>query len=301
MGSMKNTLSVSDPNVYARHVHAPVLHPLVSVIHYDEVSPIRSSMNRYGVYGLFIQRNFPKNLTYGMKMFDVPDGSIIAVEPGQIGGKEDNGEEIYISGWVLLFSPELLHGTDLENRMKDYHFFSYFATESLKMEPSEWGRITQLLTQMRHELQEKTDSPTLRSVILGYIRLILEYCQRIYLRQLSREGKASSDLLKRFHQLLREYYLDGRQLDHGVPSVQYCAGELAYSARYLGDVIHKATGGTAIGYIHSFVIEQGKNLLMNGHNINETAHLLGFEFPQHFTRLFKRTTGMTPSEFLGKK
>ena len=298
---MKNTLSVSDPNVYARHVHAPVLHPLVSVIHYDEVSPIRSSMNRYGVYGLFIQRNFPKNLTYGMKMFDVPDGSIIAVEPGQIGGKEDNGEEIYISGWVLLFSPELLHGTDLENRMKDYHFFSYFATESLKMEPSEWGRITQLLTQMRHELQEKTDSPTLRSVILGYIRLILEYCQRIYLRQLSREGKASSDLLKRFHQLLREYYLDGRQLDHGVPSVQYCAGELAYSARYLGDVIHKATGGTAIGYIHSFVIEQGKNLLMNGHNINETAHLLGFEFPQHFTRLFKRTTGMTPSEFLGKK
>jgi AraC-like DNA-binding protein len=298
---MKNTLSVSDPNVYARHVHAPVLHPLVSVIHYDEVSPIRSSLNRYGVYGLFIQRNFPKNLTYGMKMFDVPDGSIIAVEPGQIGGKEDNGEEIYISGWVLLFSPELLHGTDLENRMKDYHFFSYFATESLKMEPSEWGRITQLLTQMRHELQEKTDSPTLRSVILGYIRLILEYCQRIYLRQLSREGKASSDLLKRFHQLLREYYLDGRQLDHGVPSVQYCAGELAYSARYLGDVIHKATGGTAIGYIHSFVIEQGKNLLMNGHNINETAHLLGFEFPQHFTRLFKRTTGMTPSEFLGKK
>jgi AraC-like DNA-binding protein len=147
---------------------------------------------------------------------------------------------------------------------------------------------------------ENDDSPTLRSVILGYIRVILEYCNRIYLRQLSKEDKTSSDLLKRFHQLLREYYLDGRQLDLGIPSVQYCAGELAYSARYLGDVIHKATGGTAIGYIHSFVIEQGKNLLMNGHNIGETAHLLGFEFPHHFTRLFKKTTGITPSEFLGK-
>ena len=275
---MKNILSVSDPNVYARFLGAPVLHPLVSVIHYDEVSPIHSSLNRYGVYGLFIQRNFPKNLTYGMKMFDVPDGSIIAVEPGQIGGREDDGETIYISGWVLMFSPELLHGTDLEPRMKEYPFFSYFATETLKMEPSEWGRITQLLTQLRHELQE-----------------------RIYLRQLSKEDKTSSDLLKRFHQLLRDYYLDGRQLDLGVPTVQYCAGELAYSARYLGDVMHKATGGTAIGYIHSFVIEQGKNLLMNGHNINETAHLLGFEFPQHFTRLFKRTTGITPSEFLRNK
>ena len=297
---MKNILHVSDPNVYASFLNAPVLHPLVSVIHYDEVSPIRSSMNRYGVYGLFVQKNFPKNLTYGMKMFDAEEGSIIAVEPGQIGGKEDDGERIFISGWVLLFSPELMHGTDLESRMKDYHFFSYFATETLKMEPSEWGRITQLLSQMRHELQENSDSAILRSVILGYIRLVLEYCNRIYLRQLSKEDKSSSDILKRFHNLLREYYLDGRQLDFGVPSVQYCADQLAYSARYLGDVIHKATGGTAISYIHSFVIEQGKNLLMNGHNINETAHLLGFDYPHHFTRLFRKVTGITPTEFLGK-
>ena len=297
---MKNILKLSDPNVYARFLNAPVLHPLVSIIHYDEVSPIHSSLNRYGVFGLFIQRNFPKNLTYGMKMFDAADGSIIAVEPGQIGGREDDGERFNISGWVLLFSPELLHGTDLENRIKDYHFFSYFATETLRMEPAEWGRITQLLTQLRHELEENSDSPALRSVILGYIRLILEYCNRIYLRQLSKEDKTTTDILKRFHSLLREYYLEDRQMDLGVPSVQYCAGELAYSARYLGDVIHKATGGTAIGYIHSFVIEQGKNLLMNGHNIGETAHLLGFEFPHHFTRLFKKTTGLTPSEFLGK-
>ena len=298
MNVMKNTLQVSNPNDYARFLNAPVLHPLVSVIHYDEVSPIHSSLNRYGVYGLFIQRNFPKNLTYGMKMFDAADGSIIAVEPGQIGGKEDDGEGIFISGWALLFSPELLHGTDLEARMKDYPFFSYFSTETLKMEPSEWSRITQLLTQLRHELEENADSPALRAVILGYLRLILEYCQRIYLRQLSKEDQSSTDLLKRFHNLLREYYLDRKQLDLGVPTVSYCAGQLAYSPRYLGDVIHRATGGTAIGYIHSFVIEQGKNLLMNGHNINETAHLLGFEYPHHFSRLFKRVAGITPSEFL---
>ncbi|MBQ7270041.1 MAG: helix-turn-helix transcriptional regulator [Bacteroidales bacterium] len=298
---MKNILHVANPNDYAGYLGAPLLHPLVSVIHYDEVSPIRSSLNRYGVYGLFIQRNFPKNLTYGIKMFDAPDGSIIAVEPGQIGGREDDGEKLSISGWALLFSPELLHGTDLEPRMKDYPFFSYFATETLRMEPSEWGRITQLVTQLRHELQENADSPALRAVVLGYIRLILEYCNRIYQRQLSGEDKASSDILKRFHHLLREYYLEGRQLDLGVPSVSYCAGRLAYSPRYLGDVIHSATGGTAIGYIHTFVTEQGKNLLMNGHNINETAHLLGFDYPHHFTRLFKKMTGMTPSGFLGKK
>ena len=297
---MKNILHITDPNVYARFVGAPELHPLISVIHYDEVSPLHTSLNRYGVYGLFIQRTFPDNLTYGMKMFTPSEGSILAVEPGQVGGKEDEGIPVSVSGWVLMFSSQLIQESSLEGKMKDYQFFSYFATESLKMEPSEWGRITQLLIQLRHELQENPDSVALRAVALGYIGLILEYCQRIYQRQLSQEDKTSSDILKRFHNLLREYYLDGKQMDLGVPSVRYCAGQLAYSPRYLGDVIHSSTGGTAIGYIHSFVIEQGKNLLMNGHNINETAHLLGFEYPHHFTRLFKKVTGITPTEFLGK-
>jgi len=296
---MKKILQVSDPNVYARSVKAAVLHPLVSVIHYDEVSPIHSTLNNYGVYGIFIQRNFPKGLSYGMKMFEPTEGSIIAVAPGQVGGKEDNGEEYDISGWALLFSPELIHGTDLEKKIEEYSFFSYFVTESLRPDASEWGRITQLIAQMRHELEENPDSKALRPILLAYLRLILEYCNRICQRQLSREDDGSSDILKRFHTLLREYYMSERQFDLGVPTVQYCASRLAYSARYLGDVIHRATGGTAIGYIHAFVVEQGKNFLMSGHNVNETAKLLGFEYPHHFSRLFRKVTGVTPSAFLG--
>ena len=49
-----------------------------------------------------------------------------------------------------------------------------------------------------------------------------------------------------------------------------------------------------------YIINQAKSLLMQGHNINETSSLLGFDFPHHFTRLFKRITGLTPSEFVGK-
>ena len=99
---------------------------------------------------------------------------------------------------------------------------------------------------------------------------------------------------------MQTYFRENRQLLNGLPTVAYCASELAYSSRYFGDIIHKATGGTAIGYIHNYVINQAKSLLMNGHNISETSRLLGFDFPHHFTRLFKRMTGITPSEFLGK-
>ena len=297
---MKKILRVESPNDYARFVDAPLLHPLISIIHYDELAPFRHSLNNYGVYGLFIQRQFPKILSYGMKTMQVSDASIIAVEPGQIGGLEDNDERISLSGWVLLWSPELLHGSELERQIERYQYFSYFFTDSLRMEPDEWLCITQLLVQMRQELTGHEDSPSLRSILLGYLHLILEYCNRIYLRQLSEEDKGGNDLLKRFHNLLRTYFRENRQLSHGLPTVSYCASELVYSSRYFGDLIHKATGGTAIGYIHNYVINQAKSLLMNGHNINETSRLLGFDFPHHFTRLFKRITGLTPSEFLGK-
>jgi len=103
---MKKILKIDNPNDFARFVDAPELHPLVSIIHYDELPPFHHSLNNYGVYGLFIQRQFPKDLSYGMKTLQVSDASIIAVEPGQIGGLEDNGERISLSGWVLLWSPE---------------------------------------------------------------------------------------------------------------------------------------------------------------------------------------------------
>ena len=297
---MKKILKIDNPNDYAWFVDAPELHPLVSIIHYDELAPFRHSLNNYGVYGLFIQRQFPKDLSYGMKTLQVSDASIIAVEPGQIGGLEDNGERISLSGWVLLWSPELLHGSELERQIDRYQYFSYFFTGSLRMEPDEWLCITQLLSQMRQELVTHDDSPSLRSILLGYLHLILEYCNRIYLRQLSEENNGGSDLLKRFHDLLQQYFRENRQLTQGLPTVAYCASELAYSPRYFGDIVHKATGGTAIGYIHNYVINQAKSLLMNGHNISETSRLLGFDFPHHFTRLFKKMTGLTPSEYLGK-
>ena len=297
---MKKILKVDSPNDFAQYVEAPELHPLMSIIHFDELAPFRHSLNNYGVYGLFIQRQFPKDLSYGMKTLQASDASIIAVEPGQIGGLEDNGERISLSGWVLLWSPELLHGSELERQISRYQYFSYFFTGSLRMEPDEWLSITQLLAQMRQELVAHDDSPSLKSILLGDLHLILEYCNRIYLRQLSEENNGGSDLLKRFHDLLQQYFRENRQLTQGLPTVAYCASELAYSPRYFGDIVHKATGGTAIGYIHNYVINQAKSLLMNGHNISETSRLLGFDFPHHFTRLFKKVTGLTPSEYWGK-
>ncbi len=297
---MKKILKVDNPNVYAAYVGAPVLHPQLALISYDEVSPFRSSLNDYGVYGLFIQQQFPKYLSYGTKSILVGDSSVIAVAPGQIGGGEDNGTPLYINGWALLWALELLKGSPLEGRMDNYPFFSYFDTDWLRMTSVEYERISSILVMMRKEMQENADSLGLRRVLTSYLQLILDYCQRIYLRQVSQKENGESDILKRFHRLLVDYFSKGLQHTKGLPSVAWCASELAYSPRYFGDMIHQATGGTAIGYIHNFVIDQAKSFLMKGLTVGEVSDLLGFAYPHHFSRLFKTKTGCTPSEYLKK-
>lgn len=297
---MKKVLQLTNPNVYADYVNAPVLHPLVSIVHLDELAPFRRSLIQYSVYGLFFQKSFPENLSYGMKTYRAGASSVIAVAPGQIGGVEDDGELISRSGWVLFWSSELFHGTAWEKEMEAYRFFSYFSVNSLPLSGQEWELLSGLIGRMRSELQEKEDTPALRGILRGYLHLILEYCNSVYLEQVFSEDRDSTDILKRFHQMLTDYYADNRQVETGVPTVTICASWLAYSPRYLGDVVHKVTGGTAIGYIHAFVVERGKSLLMQGYNVSETAHLLGFEYVHHFNRVFKKVTGITTGEYLGR-
>lgn len=109
---MPKILKVNTPSDYSRYLGHTDRHPLVSVIEYSRISPIRHSLNSYGVYGIFLQDNNNLDLVYGCGKYDYKDGSLICVAPGQIGGKEDNGEFVSIGGWAMLFQ---------KNGMTDRH------------------------------------------------------------------------------------------------------------------------------------------------------------------------------------
>lgn len=79
---MKLDLYINEANDYARDIRVPILHPHVAIIHYDEVGEIRHSLNRIDCYGIFLQREFPENLTYGIGIYHEGDGSLIAFAPG---------------------------------------------------------------------------------------------------------------------------------------------------------------------------------------------------------------------------
>ncbi|HRF16479.1 MAG TPA: AraC family transcriptional regulator, partial [Bacteroidia bacterium] len=77
-----------------------------------------------------------------------------------------------------------------------------------------------------------------------------------------------------------------------------CADELHLSANYFGDLIKKETGISAQEYIQTKVIDIAKEKIFDRNkSISEVAYELGFKYPQHFTRLFKQKTGVTPNEY----
>ena len=128
--------------------------------------------------------------------------------------------------------------------------------------------------------------------------LLLDYCMRYYDRQFITRHKVNSDIMTRFQNDLEEYFRSGEAERMGLPSVAYFAEKVFLSSGYFGDLIKKETGLTAQRYIQNKVIDLSKQYVMDKElTINQVAYKLGFQYPQHFTRLFKQQVGVTPTEY----
>lgn len=294
---MTKILKVNKTSDYSGYHGVTDRHPLITVIDFSEISPIRHSLNRYGVYGVFVQEDNDLDLTYGCGRYDYRDGSLICVAPGQIGGKEDNGERVSIGGWALLFHPDLIHGTQLEKEIRHYSFFDYSVNEALHMNEKEHDIVVAIFRRIKSEIDNPHDDFQ-NDILVGYISLLLKYCQRFYNRQFITRKLSNNDILSRFDSFLNGYFTESRQMKDGLPTVNICAEYLCLSTNYFSDLIKKMTGESAGRLIRQFIIRQIKNELASGLTVAEAAYKLGFEYPAHLSRMFKKETGMTPTDYI---
>ncbi|RHU30750.1 AraC family transcriptional regulator [Parabacteroides sp. TM07-1AC] len=283
---------------YNDRVNMETLHPLISVIDFSLVdSQIQRARMRYGFYSVFLKEVKCGDLHYGKNYYDYQEGTMVFTGPGQVVGVESNGEYVQPKGWALLFHPDLIRGTSLGRNIKKYTFFSYEVYEALHLSEQERHIVTDCLRNIQLELQRGVDKHS-KTLIVSNIELLLNYCVRFYDRQFITRENVNKDTLSKFEKIMNDYFQSDKPQDIGLPSVQYCADQLHLSANYLGDLIKKETGKSAQEQIQLYLIDMAKEKVLDtSRSISEIAYELGFKYPQHFTRLFKKCVGTSPNEY----
>lgn len=274
-------------------------HPLVNVLEGSQVThPIPNCRKNFGVYVIFLKDvKCADYLKYGRKEYDYQENTLVFVSPGQVLGYPADGSTYQAKGWCLYFSPELLRGTQLGRHIKDYTFFSYDVSEALHLSLQERDTIIDCMKKIDDEINNGTDKHS-NTIIASAIELFLNYCTRFYDRQFITRKKANKDLLAHFEELLDDYFLSDKPQSYGTPSVAYFADRLHLSANYFGDLIKKETGKSAQEYVQQKIMDTAKDMLANPEkSVSEIAYALGYQYPQYFSRAFKRIEGCTPNEY----
>lgn len=295
---MEKIITVDNIADYDRMIGAETLHPLVNVVDFSRLPSLRHIGVRrlYGYYAIYLKGAGHTTLRYGRSVYDYREGALVFVAPGQVVGSEDDGNSYKMSHRVLMFHPDLLKGTYLLPMMKRYSYFSYDVSEALYPTEAEKQLFITHLNAIEAEL--RADGPHKMDIVIDYIKLLLDYCSRFYDRQFETLHKENSDLLARFEQLMDSYFQEGESRKNGLLTVQYCADRLCLSPHYFSDIIRKETGISPLKHIHRKTLDVSKALLVGtSDSVAQISEAVGFQYPQHFSKWFKRAEGCTPNAY----
>lgn len=294
MNKVVNFETVNDYNKFNNH---ETLHPLIGVIDFSKAHKRTGSKMNFGLYCIFLKDVNCGDLKYGRATYDYQEGTLVFISPGQVVDVENKKDLYQPMGYGLVFHPDLIKGTALAKAMSEYNFFSYQTNEALHLSAKERRLVLDTFSKIESELSQSVDKHS-KKLIASNIELFLNYCERFYDRQFITRENVNKGILEKFEELLNSYFISEKPYSVGLPSVAYCADELHLSANYFGDLIKKETGKSAQEYIQNKIIDVAKEKVFDADkSISEIAYELGFKYPQHFIRLFKQKTGITPNEY----
>jgi AraC-like DNA-binding protein len=220
----------------------------------------------------------------------------VSFSPGQVIDVEMAQDEIAPDVIGLLFHPDLIYGTPLAEKISSFSFFDYSQMESLHLSEDERKIFLDCLARIKEETMHPVDNHS-AALISVHIQVLLEYLHRFYDRQFITRHKVNSEIVANFEKQIKEYY-EGDKRKNGIPGVAYFADKANLSAGYFGDLIKKETGNTPKDLISLHIINVAKHRLASTNDdVAIIAYDLGFEYPAHFSRMFKRITGKSPSQF----
>lgn len=203
-----------------------------------------------------------------------------------------------------------LDGNELCQRIKTHTDTDHIAVVMLTAKTAQDNRL-QGLQYGADEYLSKPFNRTelylrLQNLTTRQQRLVDHYRQRFSLPDQSDDGVNSPpDRLPAFTAaastnpfLVRIYALLEEHLDDPSISVDWLADQLAMNRKTLYRKVQSLIQLAPADLIRQYRMRKAAELLHAGHNVSETADLVGFNSPSHFTTVFKETYEQTPTEFI---
>lgn len=247
-------------------------------------------------YSISIKNITSGEIIYGRTKYDCSKGSMLFMAPNQT--LSFSNLVVSSESFHLAFHKDYLNGSALFDKIKQYNFFNYQVNEALHLSPKEEELVKSIFKSIQTEYTNNQDEFS-KEIILSHLETLLKYADRFYKRQFLNRKEINQALFTRFKNTLEVYYSENKLSENGIPSVEWLANQLNVSHRYMSDSIKAETGKTAVDQINLFLVEQAKHLLLIPHvSISETAYKLGFEYPQYFSRIFKKKVGVSPKQYI---
>jgi AraC-like DNA-binding protein len=271
--------SIKDISWFNTYVNAkPPKHQWIDLGAYTKDFLLASQPVRPNFYRISIKYGLENEKTKGFMYFSSPNQPI------------EWETETPWTGFYIQMTEDLISN----HQHLNHTFLTYGLHEPLYLEKEEETIVTELF---KGALKEYEKAHFSLNIITAYCNLLFAHIATFYDRQFGEDKEKHNVLVQNFFNLLNTYY---NQTKGAItqPSVSYFAQQLNVTPNYLSDLIKFHTGQPVLDHIHTTIIDTAKKQLQTTNaTIAEIAYSLGFEYPNYFSRLFRKLTGVSPSEF----
>ena len=243
---------------------------------------------------------------------------IVYIDKGRVQVRSDDDNLILSQGEIVFHRPNEFHSIKAFDSSPNFFVVSFVCTSPLMVYLEKYhtvlnktlhGFISSVIKEAENTYVIPKNDPTLKKLIkketapIGGEQLIKTYLEQFLIFLIRNIVKKEEPSVFPSKQSMETHLVSSakRLLEEKAEEpfhVNDLCVALGYSKSYLSKLFHEQTGETIVGFAVRQKIKRAKQLIRDGNlNFAQISDKLSFDNPQYFSRVFKRVTGMTPTEF----
>ena len=225
-----------------------------------------------------------QDVTVNLRQHHLAEGSVLTASPESI--MQENGRTEDFDMQVVHVSDVLLR--KVFGEQMPAHFAHRMNDMSLRLDGPSFALLLSMLDGLWQSVHTDFEACS-NHLLAAILSLLTSLSQRDEQRE-SRQPRNVA-VFNRFLSLVAEHCDCQRTLD-------FYADRLCLSKQYLGSLIMEVSHRSAREWIDEAALQRIKVMLRHSTvSLNDISNRMSFAEPSHFSRYFKRLTGMTPNQY----